>query len=187
MVQGVNSGDFDGVIFVGYHARAGTADGVLAHTWSNQRVANLWLNDSEMGEYGLNSALCGHYGVSPLMVTGDQTACAQTVELLGNLETVKVKQATSFNSAECLPPLIVQEMIQAAAARAVQRLKDGNAPKPFKLAEPINGRVQFRFVEMADSASRLPGATRLDGTTIKFTSPDMPTAYQSFRAVVGLA
>ncbi len=187
MVQGIEVGDFDGVIFVGYHARAGSAKGVLAHTWSNQRVANLCLNGLVTGEYGLNAALCGHYGTPPLMITGDQTACAQAVELLGNLEIVEVKQATSFQSAECLPPSVAQEMIQASAVHAVQQLKDGNAPKPFKLVQPIKGRVEFRFIEMADSACRLPGATRLDGTTIEFTSPDMPTAYKSFRALVGLA
>ena len=38
------------------------------------------------------------------MVTGDQTACAQASELLGDLEVVVVKQATGRYSAECLPP-----------------------------------------------------------------------------------
>ena len=187
MVQGVDAGDFDGVIFVGYHARAGTADGVLAHTWSSQRVANVWLNGILMGEYGLNAALCGYYGCAPLMITGDQTACAQAVELLGDLETVEVKQATSFQSAECMPLSLAQGEIQTAAMRAVQRLQNGETPKPFKVAEPVKGHIGFRMVEMADSASRLPGAIRLDGTTIEFTAPDMPTAYKSFRAAVGLA
>lgn len=41
MVQGIESGDFDGVIFIGYHARSGSADGVLAHTWSSMRVARV--------------------------------------------------------------------------------------------------------------------------------------------------
>ncbi len=187
MVQGVDSGDFDGVIFVGYHARAGTANGVLAHTWSSLRVANVWLNDTIMGEYGLNAALCGHYGAAPVMITGDQTACSQAAALLGNLETVQVKQATSFQSAECLPPSLAQKLIETAAVRAVQRLINGEAPKPFKVAEPVKVRIEFRMVEMADSTSRLPGAVRLDGTTIEFTSPEMPTAYTSFRAAVGLA
>ena len=187
MVQGIDSGDFSGVIFVGYHARAGSADGVLAHTWSSLRVANVWLNDVLMGEYGLNAALCGHYGAAPLMITGDQTACSQAAELLGDLETVEVKQATGFQSAECLPPSIAQQMIQSAAQRAVQRLKKGQAPEAFKVTEPVRERVAFRMVEMADSASHLPGAVRLDGTTIEVTAPDMPTAYKSFRAAVGLA
>jgi len=187
MVQGIETGDFDGVIFVGYHARAGTHRGILAHTWSSQRVANVWLNEVVMGEYGLNAALCGHYGAPVVMITGDQTAGAQATELLGKLEIVEVKQATSFSSAECLIPQIAQKLIEGAAQLALERLVTGNVPQPFVIAEPVTGRVEFRFVEMADRASRLPGAIRINGTTIEFTSPDMPAAYQSFRAAVGLA
>jgi D-amino peptidase len=121
------------------------------------------------------------------MITGDQTACAQAVELLGDLETVEVKQATSFQSAECLTPVVAQEMIQAAATKAVQRLDNGKAPSPYKVGEPVIGVIEFRLVEMADSASRMPGAVRLDGTRIQFTAPDMASAYKVFRAVVGLA
>ena len=75
---------------------------------------------------------------------------------------------------------------QLFAVQAVERLKKGTAPKVFKVAEPVKVRLEFRMVEMADSASQLPGAIRLDGTTIEFISPDMPTAYRSFRAAVGL-
>jgi len=187
MVQGIESGDFDGVFFIGYHARSGSPDGVLAHTWSSRVVANVWLNDVLLGEYGLNAALCGHFGAPVLLISGDQTACAQASELLGDLETVVVKRATSFASAECLPPKVAQEIIEAASAQAIKRLKNGSAPNPFKVAEPVKGTVEFRLVEMADSACRLPGAVRLDGTRITFTAPDMPTAYKSFRAAVGLA
>jgi len=187
MVQGIESGDFDGVIFVGYHARSGSENGVLAHTWSSKRVANVWINEVLMGEYGLNAALCGHFGTPVLMITGDQTACAQAVELLGDLETVEVKQATSFQSAECLSPLVAQEMIQAAATRSVRRLSSGKAPSLFRVAAPVTGVIEFRLVEMADSASRLPGSTRLDGTRIQFEAPNMADAYIRFRAAVGLA
>jgi D-amino peptidase len=94
MIQGVDQG-VDGVIFVGYHARAGSYKGILDHTWSSRRVANLWLNDILVGEYGLNGAVAGHFNVPVLMLTGDQTACAQASELLGNIETVVVKTAIS--------------------------------------------------------------------------------------------
>ncbi|MGE5122965.1 MAG: M55 family metallopeptidase, partial [Acidobacteriaceae bacterium] len=73
MVQGVDQ-DVDGVIFVGYHARAGSQNAILDHTWSSRRVANLYLNDTLVGEYGLNGALAGHFNVPVLMLTGDQTA-----------------------------------------------------------------------------------------------------------------
>lgn len=187
MVQGIDSGDVDGVIFVGYHARSGSANGILAHTWSSKRVSRVWLNQIEMGEYGLNGALCGYYGTPVLMITGDQTTCEQATNLLGDLEAVSIKQATSYFSAECLPPKIAQKRIYNGAQRAVRRLQEGAAPPPFVVSQPIKSVIEFRLVEMADGASRLPGATRLDGTRIEYYAPDMPMAYKTFRAAVSLA
>ncbi len=83
--------------------------------------------------------------------------------------------------------VVAQQMIEDASARAISHLNDGRQLKPYKVAEPVNGMVEFRLVEMADSACCLPGTVRLDGTRIAFTSPDIPTAYKSFRAAVGLA
>jgi len=183
MIQGVDAG-VDGMLYVGYHARAGSQNGVLAHTWSASRIANLWLNDVLVGEYGLNAALAGAFGVPVLMISGDQTACAQAVELLGPLETAVVKQATGFASAECLPLKTAQQLIREATSRAVQRLKAGNVPKPFILAEPVRVTIEFRQPEFADRAARLPGAKRLDGLRIEFVLPDMTAAHAGFRAAV---
>jgi D-amino peptidase len=185
MVQGIGS-DIDGVLFVGYHARAGSPQAILDHTWSSSRVANLWLNEQLVGETGLNAALCGHYGAPVLMLSGDQTACAQAVELLGALETVQVKTATSRYSAECLPLQSSQAAIAAAAETALRCLRAGQAPSPFRLAEPIHLTVEFFSSQMADGASHLPGATR-QGCRISLTLPDMPAAYLAFQAVVDLA
>ena len=146
MVQGVD--EVDGVLFVGYHARAGSPDGILDHTWSSRTVANVWLNDILVGEYGLNAAVAGHFDVPVLMVTGDQTACMQTVELLGDLETVVVKHATGRYSAECLPPKIAQGMIQKAAAKAVGRLAKRKASCTVcsGRADPaVGGVLQLRY------------------------------------------
>ena len=184
MVQGVD--EVDGVIYVGYHARAGSPEGILDHTWSSKTVANVWLNDILMGEYGLNAAVAGHFDVPVLMVTGDQTACAQTVELLGDLESVVVKHATGRYSAECLPPKAAQDMIQKAAEKAVSRLAKRKAPEPFVLEEPFLLSVEFFNSAMADHAMRMPGANR-DGTCVSLSLPEMVTVYNTFRALVALA
>jgi D-amino peptidase len=184
MVQGVD--EVDGVIYVGYHARAGSPDGILDHTWSSKTVANVWLNDILVGEYGINAAVAGHFDVPVLMVTGDQTACTQTVELLGDLETAVVKHATGRYSAECLPPTVAQGLIQKAAAKAVNRLSRRKAPDPFVLEEPILLSVEFFNSVMADHAMRMPGAER-DGTSVTLTLPDMLIAYNAFRAMAALA
>jgi D-amino peptidase len=184
MVQGISGAA--GVLFVGYHARAGSDNGILAHTWSSRTVANLWLNDTLVGEYGLNAAVAGHFGVPALMISGDQTACTQAVELLGGLETAVVKQASGFSSAECLPPDVTRPMLQEAARRAVTRLKAGDAPAPFVIETPVRVVVEWLQPAMADRAVLLPGASQ-DGLRTAFTAEDMLAAYAWFRSVVVLA
>jgi D-amino peptidase len=130
--------------------------------------------------------VAGHFEVPVLMVTGDQTACAQTVELLGDLETVVVKHATGRYAAECLPPIVTQEMIQKGAGKAVGRLVKHKAPKPFVLEEPILLSVEFFNSVMSDQAMRMPEAER-DGTCVSLSLPDMVAAYNVFRAMVTLA
>jgi D-amino peptidase len=183
MMQGVEAGDVDGVLFVGYHARSGSQNAVLAHTWSSGRVANTWLNDILVGEFGLNAALAGHFGTPVLMVAGDQTACTQTLELLGALETAVVKQATGFESAECLPPEVSQPIIQAAAERAVKSLKS-NPPRPFTVTEPVHVTIEFLQPVHADRAARLPEAKRLDARRVEFIASDMAVAHAGFRSAV---
>jgi D-amino peptidase len=183
MVQGVDSSTA-GLFFIGYHARAGSRDAVLAHTWSASRIANVWLNGVLVGEYGLNASVAGHFGVPVLMISGDQTACAQAENLLGKLETVVVKRASGYFSAECLSPGVTMPAIREAARRAITRLKDGTAPKPFIINPPINLAIEFRQPVSADRALRIPGMKRMDDMRLEFDAPDMLTAYAGFRVAV---
>ncbi|MEW5941875.1 MAG: M55 family metallopeptidase, partial [Chloroflexota bacterium] len=146
----------------------------------------LWLNNVLVGEYGLNAAVAGYYGVPVLMISGDQTACAQAVELLGPLETAVVKQARGRFAAECLTPPVAQEQIQLSARRAVERLAEGDAPDPYVVDTPVAIAVEFISSDQADRASRLPDSQRA-GLRLNFSAPDMLAAYASFRASVALA
>jgi len=186
MVQGIDS-EASGVMFVGYHARVGTPNAILDHTWSDTRVANLWLNGRLIGEIGLNAAVCGHFDVPVIMISGDQSACGEAVETLGAVEVAVVKRATGRMSAECLPPETAQRKIQQASERAVNRLRTGHAPQPFRMESPIAVSVEFVHSEMADRAMVLPGASRTEGKRIEFSAEDMPSAYRAFRAAVTLA
>ena len=185
MMQGIDE-SVDGVMFVGYHARNGTPNAILDHTWSSRTVANVWLNNILTGEYGLNAAVAGHFGVPVIMVSGDQTACAQVVELLGDIEMAVVKHATSRFAADCLTPQTSQELICLAAERAVGRLTEGDMPNPFELDAPVRVTVEFFTSDMADRAMRIPFTER-EGTRVSFTAQEMASAYNGFRAMVMLA
>jgi D-aminopeptidase len=118
------------------------------------------------------------------MISGDQTACTQAMELLGPLEVVVVKRASGYFSAECLPPKVTLPMISKAARRASLRLKDGTAPQPFIVETPVNAAIEFCQPEFADRAVHLPGARQLYDLRIEFTVPDMLAAHAGFRAAV---
>lgn len=186
MVQCVQDG-IDAAFFVGYHARVGTLHAILDHTWSSSRVANVWLDGRLMGETALNGAVCGAFGAPVLLVTGDQSVAAEAREWIPGIETAIVKTACGRFAAQCLPLAATQPLIRSAACRAAKRFLGGQGPQPLKVGTPVTLRIEFAGSQMGDMASLLPGAVRLDGRTIEFESPDMPSAYQRFRAAVTLA
>nr|MBA2383686.1 M55 family metallopeptidase [Actinomycetota bacterium] len=74
----------DAALFVAMHAMAGTRDGVLAHTVSGSTWWRLRFNGVEVGETGINAALCGQWGCPVLLVTGDEASCREGKALLGD-------------------------------------------------------------------------------------------------------
>ncbi len=185
MIQGI-SPDITGMIYIGYHARHGTANAICDHTYSSRCVSNLWINGILTGEYGLNAAIAGYFGVPVIMVSGDQMACAETIELLGKMPAAIVKVATGRHSAECLPPAQSHPLIKTAAKMAVQNLARGNSPKPFLPPSPVEILVELKSSDMADRAARIPGTER-DGLRIRMVLPNMQQAYFGFRSILGMA
>jgi len=122
-----------------------------------------------------------------VMISGDQTAIAEAVELLGNVEVAVVKQARGQRAADCMPPELAQQKIFEAAGRAISRVKAGQAPKPFQLEPPITVTVEFAQSIMSDRAAVMPGANRLGDRKVECFAGDMVTAYRAFRSLVALA
>jgi D-amino peptidase len=180
MMQGIDEGS-DVAFFVGYHAQAGTMFGTLGHTYSG-RVYGVMLNDRPVGELGINAALAGYFGVPVVLATGDQGLVEEARSLLGEIETVAVKQAYGWTAARSLPPSKVHELIRRAATRAVE--KGGT---PFVVDQPIKMTASFLRPVQAEMAELLPEVRRVDGRTVEFVHEDMLTVYRAWRAMVGLA
>ncbi len=181
MMQGIGP-DVQAVFLVGYHAAAGTGAAILAHTWSSRVVSEVRLNGQVVGETGLNSALAGAYGVPVVLVTGDRAVTEEARALLGEIETVAVKDGVTRTAARCLHPEVAQERIRQAAERAVKL-----TVPPFTLPPPITLRVVFQNALHADMAALLPGSQRVDGRTVEWTGENMPVVYKTFRAMTALA
>jgi D-amino peptidase len=145
----------DACLLVGMHARAGVPDGVMCHTVSSTRWRELRFNGVPVGEIGINAALCGHYGVPVLLVTGDEATCREGRELLGpGLTTVAVKKGLSRYSARQIPPARARAMIEEGARQA---LSDLSAVKPYAPGQPSEIRFELASVDYAAQYRGRPG------------------------------
>src|SRR6187549_554972 len=144
----------DAALFVGMHAKAGTADGGLNHTVSGSEWQTLWFNGVEVGETGINAALCGTWGCPVVLVTGDTAACREGTALLGDgLETVQVKTALGRFSARHKTPAVARELIEAGARRAVA---NPGAVQPYDPGHPCEIRVELATSDHAEQYRHRP-------------------------------
>ncbi len=168
----------DAALFVGMHAMAGTADGVLNHTVSGRDWQNLWFNGTRVGETGINAALCGAWGCPVLMVTGDRASCREGKELLGEgLTTVEVKEGLGTFTARMLAPKRARELVEDGAMRA---LADLNAVAPYDPGKPCEVKVEFKGTEPARKLALRSDVELLDDRTIVARGDDWWTAWQKF-------
>jgi D-amino peptidase len=174
---------FDLALFVGYHARAGTLHGVMAHTFAGS-IFSLSFNGIEVGEIGTDAALCGFHGVPVGLVAGDRAACEEARSLLGKVRTVAVKEGVSCSAARCVPVVKAREMIDEAAAEAVKYASDF---KPFVIPGPVTVQVVFAAPSYADTLEHLDFVTRVDGRTIRLEADDFLKAFERFNALHFLA
>lgn len=176
MMQGLDS-TFDAVMFIGYHAKAGSPVGVLAHTGSGT-IADLRITGRSMSEGGMNALVAGALGVPVVLITGDQAAIAQMRELVPAIEAVQVKEAIGTTAARSLRPEEARARIRAAAERALRRLSE---IKPLRPALPATFEVAFTQTALADVAEQIPTIQRVDAHTVRFQTEDFLQGYRLVR------
>jgi D-amino peptidase len=176
MAQGLDS-SFDAVIFVGFHARAGTPDAFIAHTGSGA-VAGLWLSGTEVGEGGLNATYAGSLGVPVIAASGDSAFTLEIRAMVPGIHAVATKVAMGAQSAQLLHPDVVRARLRANVRAA---LDDLARIKPLAAASPVTVRMRFDSITRAEVATAIPGVRRVDGTTIEFQARNMAEAYPLIR------
>jgi D-amino peptidase len=90
MMEGIDK-TFDAVVFIGYHAKAGTPNAILEHTvhWQRRRSVDQWRS---LPEAGYNAMVAGLYDVPVVFIAGDRAVVEQVRGLLGSVEGVAVKE-----------------------------------------------------------------------------------------------
>lgn len=181
MVQGIDEAGVGAVFFIGYHAKAGTPHAPLAHTWTGY-VNDVRFDGLSTGEFGVNAAIAGHFGVPVTLVSGDDKAVAQVRDLLGEqVVGVVVKEGYTTFSAIHLHPTRAQQLIRDGAEEAVRRSAD--AP-PWLLPAGCRVEIDFDHQARVQACLLVPGVRRAGERTIAFDADDALAFNRSFRAVM---
>jgi D-amino peptidase len=136
----------DAILFVGAHAMAGTADGVLCHTVSSEAWYNASINGTLVGESGILAAIAGCWDVPAIFVSGDEATCHEVQSLLGHgVLTAQVKKGLGRFSSRNMAPGDACVLIEARVTEAISAPQ--NWPKPYKVAGPVTFKVELASPE----------------------------------------
>ena len=128
---------FDAMALVGFHAKAGTPNGVLEHTQSYD-VHLYSVNGVEMGEIGQAALLAGHFDIPVVFISSDEAGCAEAKKLLGDhIVAVAVKTGLAREGARIKSPRRCCELIREGMKQAMALVGRPEA-KPYKLAPPYH-------------------------------------------------
>lgn len=176
MMDGIDK-SYDAVIFIGYHAMAGTPDATLDHTNSSSKINESSVNGVHLPEAGWNALIAGYHDVPVCFVAGDQAICDQVTELFGTIETFATKKGYG-NAAICLHPEVAQEKIKKGVEKS---LRDLQSYKPYKLQPPYTLHLRLFKEKLALDAEQLPGVERTDAWSVKYTHEDLMELIKVFR------
>ena len=183
MAEGVNE-SYAAMFLIGYHPRAITLDGTLAHSW-NSNLLELRLNGQVIGEAEWATAFAGHFGVPLGLVTGDEKLMGQLkVSLPAGWESVVTKTGWAFNAAQNRPMGLVRTEIKAAAERAVRNVKKLSVYRP---TLPATVRMRFRHWEGLSAVAAVPNVERVAPDAFEFRARDIIEAQKYFSTLNKLA
>ncbi|MEU5851638.1 M55 family metallopeptidase [Saccharopolyspora shandongensis] len=180
MLEGLDD-TFDAALCIGYHSRAGTS-GVLSHSFMGHEIEDMWLDGRATGEIGLTHATAAALGAPVVLLSGDDTACAEMAEWDSGVRTAAVKHARGRFAAELLPVAEARDAIETATAAALT----GELPVPRPAPETATLAVRWQSASVADTLLNLPGVTGRDDRTVAISGP-VPEIYRQFRVWLNVA
>ncbi|MBU7032667.1 MAG: M55 family metallopeptidase [Theionarchaea archaeon] len=182
MLEGI--GECDAAFFIGYHSPAGTTDAVLDHTYHGRVVYDLQVNGKKMGEFAMNAALAGYFGIPVILVSGDKKTTEEASSLLDPLETVVSKEGIGRFAARSSHPAKVRGEIRTKAKHAVEIVQRFS---PYQIDPPLHLHMDFLFSHMADRVELLPTVKRVSARSVTYSCDDFSELYKMLRAMILIA
>lgn len=182
MVAGVEG--CDAAVFLGYHAKFGTAKSTFDHTYSGGSIRKVEVNGVEVSEFLLNAYAAGELGVPAIMVAGEARLLKDDVEKWAPwAETVALKDSLSRVSAKSPSIAKIEKELKEAVKKATSKLRAGEA-RVLVPDKPVNVRITFLSSHFTDVATLLPAVKRIDALTVEYATQNMVDAYKTFELLV---
>ena len=124
---------FDALFVLGQHAKAGTQDANLAHSYSSMSISSIRINGIELGEFGCMAALAGSLGIPTVFVSGDDKMMAEARALIPGIYGAQVKIGLGPQTALHLAPEDARALVRQVAAQAAVHVGE---VAPFVLEGP---------------------------------------------------
>ncbi|AMS42882.1 hypothetical protein AA2016_3964 [Aminobacter aminovorans] len=137
-MKGFDEG-YDAVIMIGFHAKSGTNDAILAHTWITG-FRDVRINGHSVPEPSLNGYLAGAFGVPVVMLSGDDRVIEEARPVLGDIHYAQVKQSVGFFKGIHLPIDRSRQLLRETAKKAVQ---DAAKIPPIKCELPVTVEIDL--------------------------------------------
>lgn len=166
MMSGLDSGDYDAVLFTGYHAWASCPGNPLSHTM-NLRSESVTLNGIRMSEFLMNAYTAGYYHVPVVFLSGDKALCEFAAEFIPGISTVPVNEGRGGAVVSMHPDAAVKA-IQTGVKRSLKNIRNCTVPMPdfFEMS------VRFKEHTTAYSKSFYPGASLEQEKDVCYSSDD---------------
>jgi D-amino peptidase len=201
--------DYDAVLLVGYHAKAGNPDAILSHTWITSFL-DVRVNGQSVPEPSLNTWLAGAFGVPVVMLSGDDHVIREARPVLGDdTHYAQVKTSTGYFSGQHLPLGESRRLLRetareaVAAARGIQpvlcelpvTVELDLSPDPVAKT-PLGARPDDnqRFIDRPWGDEPLSDIDLVLAThpqvssprlgTVSFTCDDYPSAYATLHSIL---
>jgi D-amino peptidase len=155
----------DGLMLLGHHAKAGTENAFLPHTWMGD-WADFRINGQSVGEIGIEACYAGHWDVPLVLVQGGEAACAEARRQFPGVVTATVKRATTRDLCTGLDADSARRETARRVAEAVEKARAGSL-SPYKPTLPMTVTIRMKTAEAADKAALRPGVRRLDDHTVE--------------------
>jgi len=165
---------FDVGMLIGFHSRAGTPGGLLAHTFVGSTICNLSMNGKVAGEAEIDAAIMASFGVPVALIVGNSELEDEVRMWDPTVAFYATKQTLGPTAGICKTPRRTAREIELLARHVLEQgafaLRETAATTTFT--------AELYRREMVERAATVPGVTVVNDRTFSVTHASAAAAFR---------